>query len=81
MQTYARYANDCLWPKADIRTESRSLLANDCFGEKSGRSDRAGAFMEPDGHRAKIELCEQRSEEFKNCFKIAELLDARQGNR
>ncbi len=26
------------WPKADIRTESRSLILNGRFGEKSGRS-------------------------------------------
>jgi len=26
------------WPKADIRTESKSVLLNGCFGEKSGRS-------------------------------------------
>ena len=28
-----------LWPKADIRTESKSLLSNVCFGEKSERSE------------------------------------------
>ncbi len=38
MHAYARYANDCLWPKADVRTESESPLANVCFGEKSGHS-------------------------------------------
>ncbi len=27
-----------MWPTADIRTESRSLLLNDRFREKSGRS-------------------------------------------
>ncbi len=27
-----------LWPKADIRTESKSVVLNVCFGEKSGRS-------------------------------------------
>ncbi len=30
---YVRY-----WPKADIRTESKSPVANVCFGEKSGHS-------------------------------------------
>ncbi len=28
----------CLWPKADIRTESKWVFLNGCFGEKSGRS-------------------------------------------
>ncbi len=28
-----------LWPKADIRTESKSVFTNDSFGEKSGRSE------------------------------------------
>ncbi len=32
-----------LWPKADIRTESKWVSVNVCFGEKSGRSDRPGA--------------------------------------
>ncbi len=29
----------CLWPKADIETESKSPFLNVCFGEKSGRSE------------------------------------------
>ena len=33
------YANVSFWPIADIGTESKSLLVNDRFGEKSGRSD------------------------------------------
>ena len=28
--------NDRLWPKADIRTKSKSGILNGCFGEKSG---------------------------------------------
>ncbi len=38
MQAYARNANDCLWPKADIRTESKWVFLNVRFGEKSGHS-------------------------------------------
>ena len=38
MQAIWIYANDCLWPKADIRTESKSVFVNVCFGEKIGRS-------------------------------------------
>ncbi len=30
--------NVCLWPKADIRTESKSGFLNVRFGEKSGHS-------------------------------------------
>ncbi len=45
-RTYSRnylncppYLGDgCLWPKADIRTESKSAFLNDRFGEKSGHS-------------------------------------------
>ncbi len=29
----------CLWPKADIRTESKSVFLNGCFGGKSRHSD------------------------------------------
>ena len=37
---FASYLCDgCLWPKADIETESKSLLLNVCFGEKSRHSD------------------------------------------
>ncbi len=28
----------CLWPKADIRTESKSVFLNGCFGGKSRHS-------------------------------------------
>ena len=38
MHGFPEYANVCLWPKADIETESKSPLANVCFGEKSGHS-------------------------------------------
>ncbi len=38
IQRIAVYANVRLWPKADIRTESKSVVLNVCFGEKSGRS-------------------------------------------
>jgi len=38
MQSGLAYANDRFWPKADIRTKSRSSLMNDRFGKKSGRS-------------------------------------------
>jgi len=38
MHRESGYANVCFWPKADIRTESRSLFLDVCFGEKSGRS-------------------------------------------
>jgi len=31
-------SNVRLWPKADIRTKSRSVDLNDRFGEKSGHS-------------------------------------------
>ncbi len=31
--------NVCLWPKADIRTESKSQFLDVRFGEKSGRSN------------------------------------------
>ncbi len=30
--------NGCLWPKADIETESKAPFLNVRFGEKSGRS-------------------------------------------
>ena len=33
-----KYANGCLWPKADIRTKSKSMFLNVRFGEKSSRS-------------------------------------------
>ncbi len=42
-----------LWPKADIRTKSKSSLANVCFGEKSGRSIHdvtSAEFCEKGGH-------------------------------
>ncbi len=32
-------SNVRLWPKAAIRTESKWVLLNGCFGEKSGHSD------------------------------------------
>ena len=38
MQAIWIYANVCLWPKADIRTESKLPFVNDRFGEKSGHS-------------------------------------------
>ena len=38
MHGISEYANVCFWPKADIRTESKSVLLNGCFGEKSGHS-------------------------------------------
>ncbi len=38
IQRLAVYANVRLWPKADIRTGSESVVLNVCFGEKSGRS-------------------------------------------
>ncbi len=34
-----KYANDRLWPKADIRTESKRGFLNVRFGEESGRSN------------------------------------------
>ncbi len=39
MRGFQKYANVCLWPKADIRTESNPPILNDRFGGKSGRSD------------------------------------------
>ena len=39
MHAERKYANVCLWPKADILTESRSGFHNGCFGEKSRHSD------------------------------------------
>ena len=39
IQRIAVYANDCLWPKADIRTESKWWFLDVRFGEKSGRSE------------------------------------------
>ena len=41
MHVCAEYANGCLWPKADIRTESKWVFLNGCFGEKSGHSGRS----------------------------------------
>jgi len=38
MHGFPEYANVCLWPKADIETESKSAFLNVCFGEKSGHS-------------------------------------------
>ncbi len=38
MQGSSKYANDCLWPKADIETESKCVFLNVRFGEKSGHS-------------------------------------------
>jgi len=38
MHAFLKYANVSFWPKADIETESKSPLANVCFGEKSGHS-------------------------------------------
>jgi len=37
MQAIWVYANVCLWPKADIETESKSLVLNVRFREKSRR--------------------------------------------
>ncbi len=35
MHGFQKYANVCLWPKADIETESKALILNVCFrGEK-----------------------------------------------
>ncbi len=48
MHVCAEYANDCLWPKADIETESKSPLANVCFGEKSRRSALRPGLIRPD---------------------------------
>ncbi len=41
MHAYARYANDCLWPKADIETESKWVFLNVRFRGKSGHSEDA----------------------------------------
>ena len=48
MHVCAEYANVCLWPKADIETESKSPLANVCFGEKSGHSAREPGLIRAD---------------------------------
>ncbi len=37
-----------LWPKADIRTESKSVVLNVCFGEKSGHSAREPGLIRAD---------------------------------
>ncbi len=42
MHAYARYANDRLWPEADIETKSKWVFLNVRFGEKSGRSEPTG---------------------------------------
>ncbi len=38
MHIEPKYANVCLWPKADIETESKSLNFTSAFGRKSGHS-------------------------------------------
>ncbi len=48
MHAYARYANDCLWPKADIETESKWVFLNVRFGEKSRHSSTVNMCVSPE---------------------------------
>ena len=47
MHGFQKYANVSFWPKADIETESKSVIWDVCFGEKSGHeSSRASLILE-----------------------------------
>ncbi len=48
MHVISEYANVCLWPKADIETESKRVFLNVRFGEKSGHSTREPGLIRAD---------------------------------